>query len=99
MYERSRYTEDKIKESKLILIIAFFLQFIVIHQFSIYQTLINEPGFTKSIGEAYNSYKEFMLHYGGQFRTFTHRTIHRILTGLFLVTSIITIKALFERFF
>lgn len=100
-------TEEKLKNSNMPLIlglsfflsflIATFLQFIVIHQHGIFQTLINEPGFTNHTGDAYATYKQLMLNYGDRFRTFPHGMIHGVMTGILLITPIISIKALLER--
>ncbi len=105
--KESGMTEEKMKKGNMALIfglsficsllIAFFLQFVVIHQYGIFQTLINEPGFQEESGVAFNTYTEFMAAYGDRFRSFSHGLIHGIMTGLFLVTPIITIKSLFER--
>lgn len=100
-------TEEKLKSRNMPLIfgvsfvcsflIAFFLQFIVIHQHGIFQTLINEPGFKDGTGAAFNTYTDLMAAYGDRFRSFSHGVIHGVLAGLLLITPIIAVKALFER--
>lgn len=105
--KESGMTEEKMKSGNMVLIfglsyvcsllIAFFLQFVVIHQYGVFQTLINEPGFKEESGTAFNAFTEFMTTYGNRFRSFSHGAIHGVMTGLFLITPIITIKSLFER--
>ena len=105
--KESGVTEEKMKSGNMGLIfgisyvcsllLAFFLQFIVIHQYGMFQTLINEPGFQEQTGTAFTAYTEFMATYGDRFRSFSHGVIHGIMTGLFLITPIITTKSLFER--
>ena len=100
-------TDEKMKSGNMALIfglsfvcslfIAFFLQFIVIHQYGIFQTLINEPGFKEESGNAFNTYTKFMATYGNRFRSFSHGAIHGVMAGLFFVMPIITTKSLFER--
>ncbi len=79
------------------LLIAFFMQFLVIHQFGVYQTLAGEPEFMQNSGGAYAYFQEFMSNFGGRFRTFKHGALHGILTGLFFILPIIGTKSLFER--
>lgn len=105
--KESGVTEEKMKSGNMALIfglsfvcsllIAFFLQFVVIHQYGIFQTLINEPGFEAQTGAAFSTYTEFMTNYGDRFRSFSHGVIHGIMTSLFLIIPIITTKSLFER--
>jgi hypothetical protein len=79
------------------LLIAFFLQFIVIHQMGIFQTLINEPGFNEQTGAAYTYFQNFITNYGDRFRSFTHGVIHGIMTGIAFVLPVLAIIAMFEK--
>ena len=79
------------------LLIAFFMQFLVIHQFGMFQTLAGEPEFMEKSGGAYAYFVEFMSNFGDRFRTFQHGALHGVLTGLFFVLPIIGTKSLFER--
>ena len=81
----------------LSLLIAFFLQFIVIHQMGLFQTLINEPGFNEQTGEAFTYFQNFVANYGGRFRTFSHGIIHGIMTGVVFVLPVLSIIAMFEK--
>lgn len=79
------------------LLIAFFLQFIVIHQMGVFQTLINEPGFNKQTGQAFTYFQNFVGTYGDRFRTFQHGAIHGVMSGLFFVLPVLSIIAMFEK--
>lgn len=78
-------------------LIAFFLQFIVIHQMGLFQTLVNEPGFNEQTGEAFTYFQDFATKYGGRFRTFAHGVIHGVSSGVIFVLPILSIIAIFER--
>ena len=105
--KEANVTEEKMRTGNIPLIfglsflcsfiVAFFLQFLVIHQIGVFQTLINEPGFKDGAGEAFNVYNDFMAKYGTNFRSFGHGAIHGVMAGLLFITPIISIKALFER--
>ena len=79
------------------LLIAFFMQFIVIHQMGVFQTLINEPGFNEQTGEAFTYFQDFVAKYGDRFRTFQHGAIHGVMSGMFFVLPVLSIIALFEK--
>lgn len=103
----SGLTEEKLKETNMAkvmiisLILSFFLAFIlqniVIHQFSIYGVLANEPGMKDPNSPVSIWLKDFMNMYGGKFRTFKHGAFHGTLTGIFLVMPILVTNALYER--
>ncbi|HMG15482.1 MAG TPA: DUF1761 domain-containing protein [Saprospiraceae bacterium] len=75
---------------------AISIQFIVIHQWHYYSILANEVGINDATSPIGLKMKEFMDQYGHNFRTFKHGAFHGTLTGIFLITPIITINALFE---
>jgi hypothetical protein len=79
------------------LLIAFFLQFIVIHQMGTFQTLVNEPGFNEQTGAAFTYFQDFVTTYGTRFRSFKHGVIHGVSAGLFFVLPILSIIAMFEK--
>jgi hypothetical protein len=77
--------------------IAFSLNSMVIHQWSLYSLLANHK-------EAFMPNAKIELFLNGQaedyahnFRTFRHGALHGFLAGLFLITPIIGTNALFER--
>ena len=79
------------------LLIAFFMQFLVIHQYGVFSTLAGDPGFMEQTGGAYAYFQEFMSNFGDRFRTFKHGVLHGIITGIFFVLPVLGTKALFER--
>lgn len=77
--------------------IAFALQSIVIHQYGMFATLVNEPGFNEAGSEVSNYFNDFMAKYGNNFRTFKHGMLHGTLTGIMIALPVIAINAMFER--
>jgi hypothetical protein len=78
-------------------IIAFLLMPIVIHQFGVMSVLVDEPGFNDPNSPMGMYFSDFMGKYGHNFRTFKHGALHGTITGLLLITPVITINSLFER--
>ena len=77
--------------------IAMSLQFVVIHQDSIYAIFANDPGMSDPNSAISLYVKDFMDKYGNNFRTFKHGSFHGILTGIFLIFPLLAINAMFER--
>ncbi len=77
--------------------LAFSIQFMVIHQYSIYSILANEPGIQDPNSEIGLFIKEFMEKYGHNFRTFKHGVLHGTIAGVTVVLPILGSNALFER--
>jgi hypothetical protein len=78
-------------------LIAFTMQFVVIHQFHVYSILVNEPGLDDPTSEVGIYLKGFMDKYGNNFRTFRHGVIHGVVIGIFFALPITATNALFER--
>lgn len=76
---------------------GMILQFLVIHQFSFFSILANEPGIRESGSDMNNYAMEFYSKYGDRFRTFKHGAFHGTIAGLLFVTPIIAVNAMFER--
>lgn len=103
----SDMTEEKIKSSNMALILivtfvfsfllAFILQTIVIHQFSLLGILANEPGIMDPTSENGKWLVDFMAKHGNNFRTFKHGALHGTMAGLLIALPIIGTNALFER--
>lgn len=103
----SGMTEEKAKGANMAVVfgltfvfsflIAFGLQFMVIHQFSVFSILANEPGIMDPTSEMGLWLADFMAKYGNNFRTFKHGVLHGIIIGIMFVMPIIAINALFER--
>lgn len=100
-------TEAELKSANMakILILCYILSFllsmmfqsVVIHQFSIYSVIMDEPEFKDPNSELSLMVASFMEKYGTNFRTFKHGAFHGVLAGIFLVLPIIGINSLFER--
>lgn len=103
----SGMTEEKAKGANMGLVfgltfvfsflIAFGLQFMVIHQFSVFSVLQSEPGIMDPTSEMGKWLADFMSKYGNNFRTFKHGVLHGVIVGIMFVMPIIAINALFER--
>jgi hypothetical protein len=99
-------TDEKIKNSNMLLIFGLTLIFgllltigltpIVIHQMGVFSVLQNS-GLAQEGSEGYNYFQDFMSKYGTEFRTFKHGALHGFLTSLFIFLPIIGTNALFER--
>ena len=72
-------------------LLAFVLQFSVIHQFGATSLAGGDP--TKALP----SYANFMADYGLAYRTFKHGALHGTLAGIFFALPIVAINSLFER--
>ncbi len=77
--------------------LAFAIQFMVIHQFSVFSLLANEPGIMDPKSEMGSWLIEFMSKYGNNFRTFKHGALHGTISGITVVLPILGVNALFER--
>ncbi len=78
-------------------LIAISLNFMVIHQISIYSVVQGDPDL-EVVGSELNLWIEsFMAKYGNNFRTFKHGSLHGTIAALFFATPVIAINALFER--
>jgi hypothetical protein len=100
-------TEEQLKDFNMLkvfsltyllsLMAALTLQSMVIHQYSLYSLLMNEPGFGEQGSEITLYLESFMEKYGTNFRTFKHGALHGTLAGLFFALPILGINAMFER--
>jgi hypothetical protein len=79
------------------IVVAFILQFLVVHQFHFYSMLAHSPELNVEGSELNTFYRETMKRYGMEFRTFKHGAFHGSFTGLLLALPIITVSSLFER--
>lgn len=96
----SKLTQDDLKGSMARIfilsivyafLIAFFLQFIVIHQIGAYQLIGGDLKVAKP------SFDAFMADYGNDFRTFKHGALHGFFAGLMFVMPVIATNALYDR--
>ena len=102
----SGIAEEKLKTGNMAVIfgvsfllsfmLSFFFQSMVIHQMHfgsmLFGTTFQDPN--TEIGAMF---KTIMDQYGTAYRTFKHGAFHGVLSGVFIVTPIISINALFER--
>ncbi len=100
------FTEESLKGGNMALIfilsyvfsfmLAFFLQFITVHQTGMYSAML-ESGATELTGEALSQFKELIANYGDNYRTFKHGALHGALAGVFVVLPVLATQAMFER--
>lgn len=81
----------------LSLILAFFMQFLVIHQVSIHSFLMSQPDFNTRGSEAAQILKRIDELFSTSYRTFKHGAFHGVLAGFMFVMPILAINAMFER--
>ncbi|MBK9212282.1 MAG: DUF1761 domain-containing protein [Saprospiraceae bacterium] len=79
------------------LMAAMALQFMVIHQFSVFSILADNPGMADAGSDVRKMYDGFMADHGRNFRTFKHGAFHGVLAGLMMALPIIGTNALFEK--
>lgn len=76
-------------------LIAFSLQFLVIHQWHLFSIVASED--MQAGSQASLWLENTMNNYGNNFRTFKHGLFHGTLVGLFTATPLVGVLALFER--
>ena len=99
----SGMTEEKMKNGNmavifgvsflLSLVLAFFTQFLSIHQLGALQLIGGDPT-AEGILPTFNA---FMEDYGNNFRTFKHGALHGVIAGLTIVFPVMATNGLFER--
>lgn len=99
--KESGMTDEKVKSGNmpvifgisllLSVLLAFFTQFIVIHQTGAFSLTGGD------LASAKPSYEAFMNDYGTAFRTFKHGALHGFMAGLFFVFPVMATNGLFER--
>lgn len=105
--EAAEMTDEKIKGANMAVVLgvslflsfmlAMVLQFMVIHQYSIYSILADQPGMKDPNSEISLYIADFMSKYGTNFRTFKHGAFHGVLAGIMFVLPVLGTNALFER--
>ena len=100
-------TEEKLKGANMAVIflisllfsflLAFQIQYMVIHQFHYYSILVGEKEFMDSKSGLWGSINDFMTAYGDRFRTFKHGAFHGFINALTVILPVLAINALFER--
>lgn len=106
--KEANVNQEKLKSGNMILIfglsfffsllLAFFTQSLVIHQFHIGAAFFDYQEQIKDVNTAEGAiFKQVMDLVGTNHRTFKHGALHGFLSGLFVVTPIISTNAMFER--
>ena len=100
------FTEESLKGGNMAVIfivsyvlsfmVAFFLQFITVHQLGAYSAMM-DSGATELTGDALATYQDFIAKYGTNYQSFKHGFLHGALTGVFLILPVLAIQAMFER--
>ena len=80
-------------------IFSFFMGFILMgivnHHYGFF-SMLGGPDM-KSNADLHTWFSNTVTQYGGRFRSFRHGALHGTLTGIFFITPIVAINALFER--
>jgi len=100
------FTEESLKGGNMLLIfilsyvfsflLAFFLQFITIHQTGAFSSML-ESGATELTGDALAYFEDYMSKYGSNYRTFKHGALHGAIGGVFFILPVLATQAMFER--
>lgn len=72
-------------------LMAFVLQFNVIHQFGAFGMIGGD------VVNAKPSFAAFMADYGNEFKYFKHGALHGFMTGLFLILPSVGVSSLYEK--
>jgi hypothetical protein len=105
--EAAGLTEEKMKNANmavvfgvtflLSLILAVFMQLIVIHQVHVQSLLSHQADFKNTNSESSLILKKINELYSTSYRTFKHGVLHGVIAGFMFAMPILTINALFER--
>jgi len=77
-------------------LLAFGLNFTIIHQWGLFGTLLGRPDMSPD-AEEFKIVRDLMSKYGTNFRSFGHGAMHGSMYGLLFALPILGINALFER--
>lgn len=78
-------------------LLSFALSPIVIHQYSIFSTVMGDPDLNDATSQLSTWLKEFYDKYGKNYRTFKHGALHGTMSGIFFALPILAVNAMFER--
>lgn len=81
----------------LSMLLAFFMQFLVIHQVHFHNFLMSQPDFKNPGSEAATLMNRIDELFGSSYRTFKHGMFHGVLAGIVFIMPVLAINALFER--
>jgi hypothetical protein len=77
--------------------IAFVINFMVVHQYSLFSLLQDIPTAMEPNAKIQLLLNGNEINYNIKFRTFAHGSFHGLLAGLFFATPVVVQNALFER--
>ncbi len=77
-------------------LIAFIMSGMVIHQYSVFGLLTQQPDFATEGSASSTMLKSFMDQYGTSYRTFKHGAFHGTIAGLFFALPVLGVNCLFE---
>jgi hypothetical protein len=77
--------------------IAIALHMVVIHQWSVFSTMMKDPSIFEKGTEINLAYADFMSKYGNYYRTFGHGVLHGAVNGGIFIAPVIVINAMFEK--
>jgi hypothetical protein len=77
--------------------IAFVINFMVVHQYSLFSLLQDIPEAMKPDAKIQLLLNGNDIAYGSMYRTFGHGLFHGLLAGLFFATPVVVQNALYER--
>lgn len=103
----AQVTEESMKNSNMLKIfgltyllsffLSFSLQYLTIHQLSIWAIVAGQPDYMNPSSEAGQMVAAFLEKYGNEFRTFKHGLLHGVISSITIALPILGIVALFER--
>jgi hypothetical protein len=100
-------TEESMKNSNMLKIfgltyllsffLSFSLQYLTIHQLSLWAIVAGQPDYMNPSSEAGQMVTAFLEKYGNEFRSFKHGLLHGVISAISIALPILGIVALFER--
>jgi hypothetical protein len=103
----AQVTEESMKNSNMALIfgltyllsflLSFSLQYLTIHQLSLWAVVAGQPDYMNPSSEAGQMVTAFLERYGNEFRSFKHGLLHGVISAITIALPILGIVSLFER--
>ncbi|MFN5224492.1 MAG: DUF1761 domain-containing protein [Bacteroidota bacterium] len=103
----AQVTEESMKNSNMLKIfgltyllsffLSFSLQYLTIHQLSLWAIVAGQPDYMNPSSEAGQMVTAFLEKYGNEFRSFKHGLLHGVISAISIALPILGIVALFER--
>ena len=103
----AQVTEESMKNSNMLKIfgltyllsffLSFSLQYLTIHQLSLWAIVAGQPDYMNPSSEAGQMVTAFLEKYGNELRSFKHGLLHGVISAISIALPILGIVALFER--